>query len=131
MVEPGTSGGVTLAGTVAALAGGLFIGLVGFILTQGAALLTLGAFLPGEWILLPVAAAGGLAGSFFDSYLGATVQAIYYCPRCSTETESEIHRCGQRTRQVRGWRWLNNDGVNFLATLFGAVVASLLGRLLM
>ena len=36
----------------------------------------------------------GLLGALFDSLLGATVQAIYYCPACEKETERHlIHLC--------------------------------------
>ena len=78
-------------------------------------------------VLYPLlAVAGGLAGSLFDSLLGATVQGIYYCEHCAKETENAIHRCGHTTRLVRGWRWLNNDLVNFSASLLGGLVASLL-----
>ena len=68
---------------------------------------------------------GGLAGSLFDSLLGATVQAIYFCDRCVKETERVIHRCGTHARHLRGWRWLDNDLVNLLSSAGGAVVASL------
>ena len=58
-----------------------------------------------------------------DSLLGATVQAMYYCPACEKETERRIHNCGTRTRPMRGVNWLNNDVVNFIATLFGGLLA--------
>lgn len=130
VVPVGTSGGVTPEGTLAALAGGTFIGVTAFLLVQVAAQLTLGRWLWSDWILLPVAAISGLAGALFDSLLGATVQAIYRCERCDVETERRIHRCGQATRQVRGLRWLDNDWVNFLASMTGAAVAAGLTLLL-
>ena len=64
-----------------------------------------------------------LKGSFFDSLLGATVQAMYYCPDCDMETERPMHRCGTKAKTLRGISWINNDTVNFLATLFGGIVA--------
>jgi uncharacterized membrane protein len=55
--------------------------------------------------------------------LGATVQGIYYCARCGVETERVLHSCGLRTSHLRGLRRLNNDQVNFVSSLFGALVA--------
>ena len=77
---------------------------------------------------IPPAILGGLAGSLFDSLLGATVQAIYYCPTCEKETEKTLHTCGTNTQQTRGWRWLSNDMVNFISSLVGALVAVVVWR---
>ncbi len=67
----------------------------------------------------------GVGGATFDSLLGATVQAIYFCPTCQKETERHpTHTCGAQTIQRRGWRWLQNDWVNFLCSLTGALLAA-------
>lgn len=129
-VPVGTSGGVTADGFLAALGGAMFIGAAGFVLIQVAARLTTGAWLLSDWVVIPVAAIAGLAGATFDSLLGATVQAIYRCDRCGVETERTAHRCGAPTRLIRGWPWLNNDWVNFLASVAGAAVAASLTLLI-
>jgi uncharacterized protein (TIGR00297 family) len=129
-VPVGTSGGVTALGFAAALAGATFIGAVGFVLVQAAARVTTGAWLLSDWIIVPVAAVSGFVGSVCDSLLGATIQAIYICDQCGVETERTVHRCGQPTRLSRGWRWLNNDWVNFLASAAGALVAGVMGAIL-
>jgi uncharacterized protein (TIGR00297 family) len=121
-VAPGTSGGVTLLGTAASTLGALFIGLVGYLLLCVEAMLAASSPLGLSWII-PAATISGLLGSLFDSLLGATVQGIYYCARCERETEREIHSCGLRTNHQRGWRWLNNDAVNFLSSVAGAAIA--------
>jgi len=128
-VPHGTSGGVTSLGTWASLAGALLIGAVATALTQAGSLLG-GSGWEARALAFPVlAVAGGMAGSLFDSLLGATVQGIYYCDRCGKETESARHRCGQAARPVRGWLWLNNDLVNFIASIVGGLVAASLGWL--
>jgi uncharacterized protein (TIGR00297 family) len=125
-VEVGASGGVTWLGTGASLGGALFIGLLG-----GLESLTLDQGSAAAGVLLVAATVGGLAGSLFDSLLGATVQAIYWCDACGKETERQVHRCGNRTRLLRGWRWLGNDLVNFIASAVGALVAAVIGGTLL
>lgn len=138
VVTPGASGGVTVLGTAAALAGALFIGLVCLLLAlAGAALF--GEY-PSSWVvlsnfviaradqalvLLLAAVIGGFGGSLLDSVLGATVQGMYYSDKREKPTERAIQRDGTSNRLIRGWVWLNNDWVNFLATLCGALLGSL------
>ncbi len=112
-VLPGTSGGVSLLGSLVALGAALFMSLLAWLLLQQALI----------QVLLIVSTAGVL-GSFVDSYLGATVQAIYYCPKCKKETERHpTHSCGTKTSLHRGWAWLTNDWVNFLSAAAGALLA--------
>jgi len=114
VVDPGTSGGITLTGTLSALGGAALVGIF-------SALFTPESFLP----LLGIVILAGLLGSIFDSILGATVQAIYWCPTCQKETERHpLHTCGSQTSQVRGWGWFNNDVVNFACSLMGAIIAA-------
>ncbi len=119
VVPTGTSGGVTLWGIMASIAGALTMGGVAWLL------LALGSAATSVSILL-LASSSGLLGSLFDSLLGATLQGIYLCPRCRVETERVVHRCGYQTTHIRGWRWFNNDLVNFANALLGAIVGSLL-----
>ena len=117
-VEKGTSGGISLWGTGASLLGSSVIALLAVLLSPTGTLTT------AHWLLITFA---GLAGSLFDSFLGATVQAMYYCPTDKKETEKHpLHTCGTETVHLRGWKWLNNDWVNFACGAFGALVAFLL-----
>ncbi len=112
-VERGTSGAVSLFGSLAALGGSFLIALLAGLVRPSGTFLTVAG----------IALLGGMVGSFFDSFLGATVQAIYYCPHCEKETEKHpLHTCGTQTRHLRGLSWLNNDLVNTFCALAGAVV---------
>jgi uncharacterized protein (TIGR00297 family) len=132
-VAPGASGGVTPVGTLAALGGAAFIGAVAAMLGPAVSAplsawamwpLSLAAISSLTW--LGVATIAGISGALFDSLLGATVQATYYCPACKKETERPVHSCGRQTTLFRGRRRIDNDWVNFLASAFGAVVGALL-----
>jgi uncharacterized protein (TIGR00297 family) len=113
-VERGSSGAISLLGSLAALAGAGLVALLAYLFfpAMGFGAIWVGATL------------GGTGGAFFDSLLGATVQAIYWCPSCKKETERHPrHLCGTETTQIRGWSWLDNDWVNFGASLAGALLA--------
>jgi len=114
VVEKGTSGGISLIGTLASIAGSFVIALPAFFFT-------------GNWSLIPIVTLAGLFGSLCDSFLGATVQAMYYCPLDKKETEKHpLHTCGTETIHIRGWQWLDNDWVNFLCGAFGVLTAFIL-----
>jgi len=123
-VPVGTSGGISRYGVFIAFGGALLIGLVAFIAEfSDTVIWNHTTFVPQSLWLIPIGALAGLLGSLFDSCLGATVQGIYYCDFDQKETETKIHRCGHKTRLIRGWRWLDNDWVNFLASLAGSLIA--------
>jgi uncharacterized protein (TIGR00297 family) len=130
VVTPGSSGGVTRLGIWSSVAGALLIGAVATALMQLFSLLNGNGWSLQASSYTLLAVAGGLAGSLFDSLLGATVQGIYYCERCGKETESPVHHCGQTARPLRGWAWLNNDVVNFSASMVGGLVAASLAWIL-
>jgi len=110
-VDPGTSGAVSVEGTLACFAGAALIGLAGGLAV-------------GSLPLAGAATVGGFLGATVDSLLGATVQAMFFCPACGKETERHpVHTCGTATTRLRGWPWLRNDAVNLGASLMGAALA--------
>lgn len=123
-IPTGMSGGVTWAGTLAEIAGAMWIAVV-----TAAALMLLDRS-PGSsftWIqtrhLIGPIAAGGILGAFADSVLGATAQELRRCPDCNRTCETNPHACGTPTVRVRGIPGFSNDWVNFAATFSGALVA--------
>lgn len=107
--DQGISGGISFVGTLGAILGSFVIAMSGLFWVD--------MYLVSYLLLIVVS---GLLGSFFDSLLGATVQAQGKCGVCEKITEKHIH-CGQNTSHYRGFRWLNNDAVNFLASIFSVV----------
>lgn len=111
-VPAGTSGGVSIAGSVAMVAGALFIAAIGAALS-----------LPAP---LAAVACGGVAGALADSLLGATLQERRWCAACSQGTERVVHGCGTATVRGGGLPGLDNDAVNLAATALGGAVAALM-----
>ena len=117
-VTRGTSGGVTALGTAGGLAGAFAMASLGHLLPPGGTA-------PGVTTL----ALAGIAGMFTDSLLGATAQSLYECPACAARSERGDALCHEPVRLIRGWRWLDNDGVNLAATVAGAGIGLLGTRL--
>ena len=111
-VPPGSSGAVSLRGTLASIAGAMTIAVLAGLLRF-------------PWALGAITASG-LAGSVADSLLGATVQARRWCDRCGEGTERAVHRCGEVTRPAGGVAWVTNDAVNLACTLVGAATGMVL-----
>jgi len=111
-VPAGTSGGVTAVGLAGSIAGAAFVAGVAWLV---------------RWPMTTVVAAlaGGLLGSLIDSVLGASLQARRHCRKCNMATEQARHRCGMPTDITGGFGWLDNDGVNTIATFSGAVLGAL------
>lgn len=110
-VEAGTSGAVSLVGSLSAAAGAALIAILARVLLPEEVMV------PNTFKLIVFIVFAGLTGSFVDSLLGATLQAIYFCPTCQKETEKHPrHGCGTETILLRGKTWMNNEWVNLFCT---------------
>lgn len=109
-VPPGTSGGMSLAGSAGAAMGALIVSGTGALVTGVPVLCLAGTLI-------------GFAGMVVDSVLGALLQGRFHCQTCDEPSEWRVHRCGRPTALRGGLTWIDNDMVNFLATAFAAGVA--------
>ena len=112
-VPAGTSGGITALGTAGGVAGALLIATLASALG------------PAPWLAV---AGAGVAGMTADSLCGAALQGAFECASCGARHERADTLCHEPVKLIRGWRWLDNDGVNVVATLVGAGVAALAVR---
>ncbi|MFH1750807.1 MAG: DUF92 domain-containing protein [Candidatus Micrarchaeota archaeon] len=128
-VERGMSGAVSLLGFGASFMGALVIGILAYSLsTVGGSFFKTPPIEPAFLILIPAVA--GMLGALVDSLLGATIQVMYWCPKCKKETEREVHKCGCKTVYKKGWKSVNNDTVNLISSMSGALIGAGLYQLL-
>ncbi len=118
-VSVGTSGGVTLLGVAASLAGSATVALT--------SLATGSISLHDTWAVVLAGCGGALA----DSLFGAALQERRLCPTCLLETENRTHtRCLTPTVQHRGIPGFDNDWVNLSACVIGSGLGFLVARVI-
>lgn len=106
----GTSGAVSLLGSVASCLGSFTICAISWLLYEEISLATAA--------LLFIF---GCFGSIIDTLLGATVQVTYRCEQCQLLTEKTQH-CDSKTVYKSGIRWVNNEVVNAASILLAALI---------
>eukprot|EP00242_Pyramimonas_sp_CCMP2087_P018507 CAMPEP_0198206958 /NCGR_PEP_ID=MMETSP1445-20131203/10468_1 /TAXON_ID=36898 /ORGANISM="Pyramimonas sp., Strain CCMP2087" /LENGTH=374 /DNA_ID=CAMNT_0043879835 /DNA_START=298 /DNA_END=1422 /DNA_ORIENTATION=+ len=125
VVPAGTNGGITLLGTAASGAGGLFIGACFSLASVCAPAGAVGG--AGDWVsavwAVPLGLAAGLVGSTIDSVLGATVQFSGY----DTLKDKMSGSPGPGVEHVSGWSILNNHAVNFVSAALTSALALAIG----
>jgi len=113
-VAPGTSGGISIAGTIGAITGAFIIAL--------SSLFWIGQNIFNYIILITAA---GLFGSLVDSFIGAALQRKNICRVCRKITEKSEH-CGEKVNHYSGVKWVSNDFVNFCCSAAGALFTLLI-----
>lgn len=108
-VEAGTSGAISLLGTVSALCGAMAIAVLCHVLFH--------ISFTGIFIIFLF----GFIGNLIDTFFGAFIQVVYQCKKCGAEVESHSH-CGSRTIRKRGLFVMNNDLVNFSSGFIAAAI---------
>jgi len=112
VVRPGTSGGVSTLGFAGAILASGVIGVMGFFFG-----------ILGSWPLtVSICLVSGTVGAVADSLIGAAVQRKGFCAICLKPTESLRH-CGESTKKTGGTAFIENNAVNLIATVAGALAA--------
>ena len=125
VVTPGTSGAITLRGTLASIAGAALIAMLAAIAIGSESMSLESSVLT---VLIGITLAG-IGGGILDSLLGATVQEQRWCDTCEKATEANPHACGTTTRHIGGIARMTNDAVNMLCVLTGALIGVVSGIL--
>lgn len=123
-LSKGMSGGVTAFGTLASFLGALFISI---IFTLG---YNLGAFpTTSLFIIFILCLIGGFLGSLIDSFLGATVQGIFYDQSRGLLTEKKVS-VEAENKLVKGHKLISNNIVNFLSVSISAIIVMIIYTIL-
>ncbi len=106
---PGLSGNTSLLGIFASFIGSLIIALIYFIFTPNI-------------MHLIIITLSGTIGNLIDSFLGATLQVKYQCPKCNIITEQETH-CNNKTKRIKGYKILDNDIINLITNIIAGLIS--------
>ncbi len=116
--QRGRSGAISLKGTIAGILSAALLSFISYFLLPE-------DFMVAIYSIIIITFSATLA-NLTDSFLGATIQAIYYCGYCNTYSEEKIHTCGNKSKKVSGVSIINNHVVNFISNMIGAIIAVLI-----
>lgn len=119
-VPKGTSGAISLFGSILSFLGALLISIFAILLIIIFHLKITPYSLLEVFILILL---GGSLGSFIDSILGAFIQGIYFNEELKKEIEQSTYN-EKTNKLIRGYRFFNNDLVNFTSVLLSSIVIS-------
>lgn len=114
-VATGTSGAISLLGTLSAFVGSALIGIIARILWS-------------QQLTPPLVIAAvifGFLSMLLDTILGMTLQRKNKCLVCGKITEKKIH-CGKEATHYSGITLINNDAVNILSILLMTMLGTLI-----
>ena len=111
-VSKGESGSISAIGTIGSIAGALILGIICSYLFDF------------NYLIVMVTIAGCM-GSFIDTLLGRYFQGKYICIKCGQKTENKLH-CNTETKLKTGYRFIDNNFVNFIANLAGSLTIILI-----
>ncbi len=111
-MRKGSSGAISLVGTVGGILGAAFIAALAFF--KGYSIQT--------FLLITLL---GTVGNLIDSILGATIEAKYLCEVCGGIYDVKEH-CGKPTKYIGGIPWFGNNMVNFTASLLTVAIIVLI-----
>jgi len=109
-IEKGTSGAISLLGTMAAVLGSSLIAVCAVIVFHLDFFYFLMIFL------------FGFFGNLLDTLIGAFYQKVYVCQKCGIETEKSVH-CRSAAIRIKGIPLVDNDMVNFVSGFFASLLA--------
>ena len=111
-VSKGESGSISAIGTIGSIAGAFILGIMC-------------SYLFNINYLIVIVAIAGCMGSFIDTLLGSYLQGKYICIKCGQKTENKLH-CNTETKLKTGYRFIDNNFVNFIANLAGSLTIILI-----
>lgn len=107
--QRGLSGNISSIGLISSFIGALLIGLIYYSSN----------FQIPNLLIITIS---GFIGAIIDSFLGASIQVQYICPKCHKITERKEH-CNQKTTHYKGKKIINNDVVNFLSNFIAGIIS--------
>ncbi|KAL0571985.1 hypothetical protein V5O48_009987 [Marasmius crinis-equi] len=123
-VPPGTNGGMSIAGTLASIAGGSIIGATMALCLVAENLKCRESWLEVCLSLIGWGTVAGGVGSLIDSFLGATVQETRYSEEKKRILQDESVSKGP-VKVISGWNVLTNNQVNVVSSVLISIGISL------
>src|ERR671921_416835 len=116
-IDRGQSGGITFQGEIVAIISSLVIGSICGIWFSKNEVSQIS-------IIIIAALVGGVLATNLDSFLGSTIQAKYRCVNCKKCLEIKVIHCNRLTIREKGTSFIDNNIVNFLGAIIGALISA-------